>query len=307
MSFFANAKSRLFLVLIAFCGLTVAADNVSAALSRNQARDLIRRAAGFELTGGAVRVRSVSDTSSTSAEIRADVRTVFKFQKHGNGNWRVAEIRTGQDAWEQIDIIAIAMGHITDPDECANPDPPFRGSLAIDPSNRRARCLLGNLFGIAVPSDAVRIQEVSPLAVPLALQPSATVTAWISIDARAVREQGKWRITELRTGTRNWTSVDTLLAAVNQRKQGRARAELEAMVSALENYRRDRGTYIVSESQAVLIDHISPNYLLPVVRIDPWNRPYQYQGTSNSFTLLSTGPDRKAKTSDDISLSRSAN
>ena len=57
----------------------------------------------------------------------------------------------------------------------------YAEALAVDPSPKRVRCLLGNLFGIAVPSDAVRIQEIAPFVLPLASQPSATVVAWIEL------------------------------------------------------------------------------------------------------------------------------
>lgn len=282
---------------IMFC--VVVSTTTNAALSRSQARNALRRAAGFELPGSAVRVKSVTDTSATSADITADVKMVFRFQKDENGKWHVREVRTGQDSWERIDTIAEALsaGSIS---ECEITDPPFRGSLAIDPSVRRARCLLGALLGINVPSDALRIQEVSPLAIPIASQPSAVVTAWISVDARATRDKAGWRITDVRTGNRGWANLDAVAGSVNARKQEKARAELNVIADALEKYRRDRHAYIVSDSHAVLIDHLSPNYLLPVLRLDPWQQPYHYQGSSNQYTITSPGPDRKPNTADDI-------
>lgn len=273
-----------------------------AQINRSQARKALRRAAGFELTGGAVRVRSVTDNN-----IAASVRTVFKFQKNVQGNWQIAEIRTGQDRWERVINIARAMGidpdSVTGGEDCNTPDPPRHDSMATDPSAKRARCLLGRLFGITVPSDAVRIQEISTLAVPGVSEPSAVVTAWLYVDARASRDKSAWRITELRTGNRNWINVDTVVAALNQQKAIQARSELDAMAKALEEFRRDRGYYVVSDSQAALIDHISPKYLLPVLRLDPWNQPYLYDGSRDQYVLASPGPDRKAKTADDISVS----
>jgi hypothetical protein len=280
---------------------------LQAQLSQSRARNLLRRAAGFELSGGAVRVKSISAVGPTSADIRADVRLVFKFQKDGRGIWRVAEIRTRQDVWEEVDVIARALGSQSffsarlNPDECATPDPPLRGSLAIDPSNRRIRCLLGRLLGLAVPSDAVRVQEVAPLVIPIASQPSATVVAWIAFEARAVNDsKSGWRISELRTGERQWINLDQLVAAVNGVKQRRAQTDLERIAEALEKYRGDRGAYIVSDSHAVLIDHLSPKYLHEVIRVDPWHQPYKYAGQRDAFTLISTGPDGKEGTADDI-------
>jgi hypothetical protein len=286
--------------LAVFCLLVLTASVARADLSRNQARNLIRRAAGFDLTGGSVRVKSILPTSPTTAEVAAEIKTVFKFEKDKQGNWRVAEVRTAQDRWEQIDLLANAFGSQAPTNDCATPDPPFRGSLAVDPSVKRARCLLGKLLGIEVPSDAVRIQEMAPLAIPMASQPSAVVVAWIRIEARLANDKSGWRVAALRTGQHDWVQLDPIVAVVNAGKQKRAQAELQLIAKALERFRADRGHYLVSDSQAALIDHLNPLFLSHVIRIDPWHQPYKYQGERDHFTLRSTGPDAKEGTADDV-------
>jgi type II secretion system (T2SS) protein G len=289
--------------VLACCLVFFSATNVSADLNNSQARKLLTRMAGFELTNGSVRVKTISATSATAAEVAADIRAVFNFVKDQEGRWRVAEIRTGPDRWEQIDFIANALQTRVVPNECTAPDPPFRGSPAVDPSAKRARCLLGSLLAVEVPSDAVRIQQVSPLAIPLASQPSALVVAWIRVNARIVNDRKTgWRVTELRTGKSEWVPLEPIVAGVDAEKQKKARIELEAIAGALEQFRKDRGFYVVSDNQAVVIDHLNPRYLLRVIRIDPWHKPYKYQGERDHFTLRSTGPDGKDGTSDDIAL-----
>jgi hypothetical protein len=284
--------------LITFCAASVRAD-----LTSKQARKAITRMAGFELTNGSVRVKTISATSPSAAEVSAEIRTVFKFAQDQQGSWRVAEIRTRQDRWEAIDLIADALKTQVVTGACTAPDPPGRTAPAIDPSVKRARCLLGSLLGVDVPSDAVRIQEVDPMPIPLASQASATVVALVKVDARLLNDKSGWRVTELRTGNRDWVKLEPLLAAVNDEKQKQARAELALIAKALEQFRKDRGSYVVSDSQAVVIDHLSPRYLAQVIRVDPWHRPYKYQGERDHFTLRSTGPDGKENTADDIELS----
>jgi hypothetical protein len=233
--------------------------------------------------------------------VTAEIRTVFKFETDQQGQWRVAEIRTDQDRWEDIDVIAAALGTKVE-SNCTALDPPSRGSLATDPSVKRARCLLGALLGVEVPSDALRIQEVDPMPIPLASQLSATVVAWVRVDARLANDKGGWRVTELRTGNRDWVKLDPLIAAINERKQTRAREELNLMAKALEKFRSDRGFYVVSDKQAVAIDYLSPRYLARIIRVDPWQHPYLYLGERDHFTLRSAGPDGKPDTPDDISL-----
>ncbi len=291
-------SSYAFRVFI-FAVLALSVADVRAELNAKNARKAITRMAGFELTNGAVKVKTISNAGVTAAEVTASIRSVFRFEKDSQGRWRVAEIRTGPNSWESIDSIARALGTSLDLQECNSPEPPARAA-AIEPSVKRARCLLGNLFGIQVPSDAVRIQEVAPFAIPLASQPSTTVVAWIQVEARLMNESGGWKVTELRTGNRDWLKVEPLLAALNQAKRETAHAELRTIAQALERFRSERGSYLISDKQAAAIDHLSPRYLARVIRVDPWKQPYTYQGQRDRFTLSSSGPDRKEATADDI-------
>ena len=304
----AGKASIAFLFPILACGVIVLASvDARADLSASQARKTISRIAGFELKSSEVRVKSVSASSASAAEVSAEIKTVLKFEADKEGRWRAAEIRTGQDRWESIDLIANALGAQQDKGDCNAPDPPVRGKVAVDPSVKRARCLLGHLFGVEIPSDAIRIQEVNPMPIPMASQPSATVVAWVRLDTRLTSDKSGWHVTELRTGNHDWVKLEPLLAAVNQQKQKLAHSELELIAGALEKFRRDRGFYVVSDKQSVAIDFLSPRYLGRVIRVDPWNQPYKYLGERDHFTLRSTGPDRKADTPDDILLSESRN
>lgn len=292
---------------LALCVMVLAGVDARADLSPSQARKVISRIAGFELKSSEVRVKSVSASSSSAAEVSAEIKTVLKFEADNDGRWRVAEIRTGQDRWESIDLIANALGTQAVRGDCNALDPRVRGKEAVDPSVKRARCLLGHLLGVEIPSDAIRIQEVNPMPIPMASQPSATVVAWLRFVTRLTSDESGWHVTELRTGNHDWVKLEPLLAAVNQQKQNLAHSELELIAVALEKFRRDRGFYVVSDKQSVAIDFLSPRYLGRVIRVDPWNQPYKYLGERDHFTLRSSGPDRKADTPDDILLSESRN
>lgn len=302
----AERPAYLFRIIV-FCLLTLSAAQVRADLSVKQARKAITRMAGFELTNGAVKVRTVSTTGPTTAEATALIRSVFRFEKDAQALWRVAEIRIAPDRWEAVDLIAQVLGSTSRREECNALDPPIRGAV-VEPSVRRARCLLGSLLGIQMPSDAIRIQEVAPFAIPLASQPSTTVIAWIQVDARLVNAgKSGWQVSELRTGSRGWVELAPVLTGLNERKRETARAELATIAQALEKFRSERGSYLVSDKHSVAIDHLSPRYLSRVIRVDPWQQPYTYQGQRDRFTLSSHGPDRKDATADDIIVSGPAN
>jgi hypothetical protein len=170
---------------------------------------------------------------------------------------------------------------------------------AGDLTPKEARKLIARMAGINLPSDAVRVKEVS------AMGNSATVVAQVETAFRFDKgSDGKWRIAEIRTGDRRWEDIDLLVKALNTEKTSRARAELESIAMALESYRREHGFYLESKTEAALIDSLSPRYLPSIIRVDPWHQPYQYEGTRGSFVLRSSGPDEKPNTADDVIVTK---
>lgn len=166
---------------------------------------------------------------------------------------------------------------------------------ASDLSAKEARKIIATIAGIKLPSDAVRVREVSVMG------SSATVVAQVETAFRFVKgDDGKWRVAEIRTGDNRWEDVEMLARAVNLEKAERARAELETLATALEAFRRERGFYVVAKEESVLEDHLNPRYLARILRVDPWHKPYLYEGTRTSYTLRSAGPDGKANTADDV-------
>jgi len=177
----------------------------------------------------------------------------------------------------------------------------LRAGAAGDLTPKEARKLIARMAGIELPSDAVRVKEISVSG------NSAVVVAQVETAFRLVKgDKDKWRIVEIRTGDRRWEDLDTLMHALNAEKTARARAELESIATALESFRRERGFYLESKSEAALIDNLNPLYLARVIRVDPWHQPYQYEGARTSFVLRSNGPDGKADTADDVTVASGA-
>jgi hypothetical protein len=170
---------------------------------------------------------------------------------------------------------------------------------AGDLTAKEARKLIANMAGIKLPSDAVRVREVSVLG------SSALVVAQVETAFRFNRgDDGKWHVAEIRTGDNRWEDVEMLVRAVNTEKTERARAEMETLATALEAYRRERGFYVVAKGESVLLDQLNPRYLPRVLRVDPWHKPYLYEGARDSYTLRSMGADGKENTTDDITITK---
>lgn len=282
------------------CGLLLVPVEAHADLSSSQARKAIQTMAGISLPGDAVRVQSVRSISGESAEARAELQLVFRVTQH-EGHWRLREVRTGADRWERIDFIAYAAKIDRAGDDCDAPSLFARSADAAELTTKRARCLVAELFGVTLPSDDVRVREVSPFGFSFgSSDASGIIDALVQLDFRFARERRGWQVVAVKSGAREWTDIRGIAALVDQLKRTHASDELSLIAQALDSYRRERGFYVVSDKESVLIDHLSPRYLTRVIRLDPWSRPYEYEGQQTAYSLRSLGPDGKPNTGDDI-------
>ena len=288
--------------LLAFVCLIFSPTHARADLSKNQARKLIQTMAGWSLPGSAVRVASVNSSGNESAEVGAEIQTIFRLRLR-DGRWELSEVRTGQDRWERLDVIARAAKVELPVGECDAPSQFVRSRSSSELTNKRARCLVASLLGVQLPSDDIRIKDIAPFGLSLGPESSALVTALVRADFRFARDASGWRLVGFKSGNRDWANVNDLPTAMDQIKRSTASEDLSTIAKALSDFRRDRGSFVVSDKESVLIDHLSPRYLTRVIRVDPWQRPYHYDGQQDRFSLRSVGPDGKPNTPDDIVVS----
>lgn len=265
--------------------------------SMKDARRAITRIADFELSNDAVRVETVmplGTTAGTMVEVAARITTAFRARKQGEGGdarWRVEAFRAADQRWEEIDFYTSAIG------------------VAIAPARATLDALVNDLAVQQLTDKkleelrrgSLRAEKFSPLL------SSAVVSIEIEAGFRLERaSDGRWRVAGVRFGGGSdgdrWLSVAALVAAADAAKLARAREELQSVRAALETYRRERGSYVVADDHATLIDHLSPHYLPRVVRLDPWHRPYRYDGTRDRYVLRSDGADGRTDTADDVAL-----
>lgn len=269
-------------------------------LSSSHARKAIQGMAGASLPSGSVQVQQVRTISAESAEARAQLQLVFRATQH-HGHWRLSEVRTGPNRWERLDFIEQAVKTSLTDGACDEPAQFARSAESKSLTTKRARCLVAELFAVVLPSDEVRVREVSPFGFSLgSSDASALIGVLVQLDFRLVRDRRGWQVVAVKSGSRDWADIRAITAGVDQIKRSTATNELSLIAQALDSYRRERGFYVVSDKESVLIDHLSPKYLTPVIRLDPWSQPYQYDGQQMSYSLRSLGPDGKPNTSDDI-------
>lgn len=291
-------RKVLLLLVVGLASVCTAA--AKGELSTKQARKLITTIPGVALKSGAVHVGAVRSIDAATAQATVEIETAFRLEKNDNGQWRVAEVRVGQEQWESVALIQQFLKVEDRPSECDSVGSVRPGTSASDPSNRQARCVLAELLGVKLPSDAVRIKDISSISLP-GSKGTALVETLVTAEFQFSKaEKGSWRVSGVRSGTRNWIDPKTIFDGLNSAKNEAARAELDVLAKALEEFRGQRGSYVESKSEAVLIDFLSPRYLKNVIRLDPWHHPYVYEGTQSNFTLRSLGADGKENTADDI-------
>jgi len=291
-----------FICLLSVALWALSPANVRADLSQKDARKVIQTMFGSSLPSKAVRVEQVRTNADGAAEVSAEIQAVFR-AKQADGDWRLIEIRTGQDNWERLDLVAQAMHAKLPVGSCDTPRQVARNAAALELTVKRARCLVAELLGVTLPSDQVRVKDLSLLNLGIGSEPSALIVSLVQADFRLARDANGWRVSEFKSGNREWVNVAALAGALNDVKRVSATSELTAIANALVDFRRKRGSYVVSDKESVLIDHLSPQFLTRVIRLDPWHRPYQYDGEQDHFSLRSVGPDGKANTPDDVVVS----
>jgi Type II secretion system (T2SS), protein G len=294
--------NRVFLLVSLTLFIALVPSTARADLSAKQVRTLITKVAGMSLPSASVRTQKPVMLSATMAQAVADIDLVFRVTQSATGVWQLTEVRAGQDQWEDLGLIArAARAEIprVDCDPLESRTGPAEGSLTV----KRARCLVAALFDITVPSDHVRIKSVSGLALPLASESTAVVVAVVRLKFGFLKDRNGWHVNAITHGDNEWSGIETIEAAVSAVKSARAQDEMKTIAMALDKFRRDRGTFVVSDKHPALIDHLSPHYLPRVIRLDPWHNSYEYIGERDRFTLRSAGPDRKLNTPDDVVLS----
>src|ERR1051326_3652684 len=210
---------------------------------------------GASLPGNAVRVQQVKASNEGVAEASAEIEAVFR-AKATDGRWRLSEVRTGQDTWERLDLIAQALHTKLPEGQCDAPSHLVRDPSASAMNVKRARCLVAELLGVTLPSDQVRVKDISSLDLPLGTESSAVIESSIQVDFRLAHDTSGWRVSEFKSGNREWTNLNAFSATFNEVKRANATSDLDTIATALKDFHRERGAFVVSDKESVLIDYL---------------------------------------------------
>jgi hypothetical protein len=119
---------------------------------------------------------------------------------------------------------------------------------------------------------------------------------------RMKRSPGGWEIEEVRIGDRRWERADHIRSALNTEREQTTRRDLHLVSDALRRFaEQNEGRMPEAEDFGELMSILTPEYMIPVIRIDAWSNPYVYRRLSPSLAeARSLGADGQQDTADDL-------
>jgi len=167
---------------------------------------------------------------------------------------------------------------------------------ADDIGVRQARELIQNIAGANLKQDQVQIKKISGGVGG----GGVIVEAQIETAFRFTKGKDGWRIAEARLGAGQWESFELIEEALRREKIRRTSDLLKQIADGIGAYKNERGQFVDADRIAKLLDFLSPRYLNAPPRVDLWGEELEYRGSAASYRLVSSGPDRKSGTKDDL-------
>ncbi len=156
---------------------------------------------------------------------------------------------------------------------------------------------------VSLPSGILDDEDVKVLSVSQVSSSTAIAETSLRAAFRMEKVQGDWVVREVRLGNHQWESVDNLMAALNRIKTEKARQILDTVSAALAKYRQKNGHLPAFDDYVDLSDELYPNFMTEAYRLDPWRQPLKaVREGPDTIKLVSSGPDEKMDTADDIVL-----
>lgn len=145
--------------------------------------------------------------------------------------------------------------------------------------------------------DAIEIQRIVSQTDTQAIAES-TIT--LAFQFKRDNPNADWKVAAVRLGDRDWISLDELLAAIDEGRRRSTANSLEKLAAAIAKYRASNGSFPNARDITALSDALHPLYMTDLVREDGWGQPIVYEPAPSSFRLVSSGPDGRRGTPDDV-------
>lgn len=160
----------------------------------------------------------------------------------------------------------------------------------------QAREILRHIGGGELHKSQVRIKQVSPGMT----SSDAIVEAQIETAYRFNRTADGWQIADIRLGDQHWESYELITEAVRREKIRRTITLMQQLAAGIAAYQRDHGDLVAVGTPTNFFDLLAPQYISPTLRADLWGEQFIYQRDQQGYKIISSGPDRKMGSADDL-------
>jgi Bacterial type II secretion system protein G. len=289
---------------LALALLLICSSCTSTHLSRKIAQREVAHVGTATLDPEAVEIRSITPQGTDRAVVETTVALAFQLERaKPTDEWRVDAVRLGASDWVDMTELLTALNGGTPPlPPPSRPAPvvstPPTDVFHANPTDFAAarRALLEVGMSSQVP-DAIEVRRIASQS-----DKQTIVEATVSFGFQFKRDPAskRWRIEAARLGQRDWIVVDDLLAALNEGRRRDTAAKLSKLTAGINAFRRQNGTLPAAPDIVKLTDILHPSYMNELIRLDGWNQPILYQVTGSTFRLVSSGPDHRPGTPDDL-------
>src|SRR5258708_17528535 len=156
------------LLVLSLCLAFASGADSKETIGRKEARRVISHFAGSSLSKSAVIIKQITSSDARSADVQAEMTLAFRMTALENHKLHLAEVRLGNNQWEDVDLIARALGASLQ-NSCEEPKPVKAGTKAEqDPAPKPpAECLLRSASALEASPDAVAVNDGLPPGMPL--------------------------------------------------------------------------------------------------------------------------------------------
>jgi hypothetical protein len=291
-------------VQLALALLLICSSCTSRHLSRKIAQREVAHVGTATLDPEAVEIRSITPQGPDRAVVETTVALAFQFNREKpTDEWRVDSVRLGASDWvDMTELLTALNGGTPPPRRPSLPapvvPPPRSEVFHANPTEFAAarQALIEIGMSSQVP-DAIEVRRIASQN-----DKQAIVEATVSFGFQFKRDPASqlWRIESARLGQSEWIVVDDLIAALDEGRRRETMAKLQKLVVGIENFRKKNGTLPVAPDIVKLTDILHPNFIQELIRDDGWGQPIQYQVTGSTFRVVSSGPDHRLGTPDDL-------
>src|SRR5262245_60566684 len=291
-------------IQLALAVLLICSSCTSRHLSRKIAQREVAQVGTATLDPEAVEIRSITPQGTDRAVVESTVALAFQFDRaKATDEWRVDAVRLGPSDWvDMTELLTALNGGTPPPPRPSRPAPVVptspTGVFHANPTDfaeaRRA------LIEIGLSSQVPDAIEVRRIAAQNETQAIVEATVSFGFQFRWDPATKRWEIEAARLGQRDWIVVSDLLAALDEGRRRDTVVKLQKLLVGIDNFRKKYGALPTAPDIVKLTDILHPNYMNELVRDDGWNRQILYQVTGSTFRLVSSGPDHRAGTPDDV-------